>query len=82
MAQIIKITEAAVARIFEVCLADKCPALLTEEHIEEYHRSWTWSLGTEMTEEDMIFEVKLLAASERERLAPPPISTRQVSIAI
>lgn len=83
MAAIVKITETARGKTFEVCLEDECMKEPDEEHIREYHRTWTWSLqDNSMTEEDMIREVKLLAAGEKARLSPSQPATRAVNITV
>jgi len=80
MAKIVTITETATEKTFEVCLADKCST--DEAHLLFEHRSWSWSLPSEvMTEADMIAEVKLLAAAEKARLSPQS-TTRSVSIKV
>ena len=78
--KIVSITETGTEKTFEVCLVDKCSK--DEAHKAEHHRTWTWAQTDDMTEEDMIREVKLLAAAERARLAPPQPNVRTVSIRI
>ena len=77
--KIIEITEQGNDKTFKVCLADKCKA--GEEHAAEHHRSWTWG-KCDMTEEQMIAEVKLLAKDEKQRLDTPPATVRPVSIKV
>ena len=80
MAKIIEITDQGNDKTFTVCLADTC-SLSDQAHAAEHHRSWTWG-KCDMTEEQMIAEVKLLAADEKARLDTPPATVRPVSIKV
>ena len=80
MAKIIEITDQGNDKTFTVCLADKCSPS-DQAHAASYHRTYTWSTADNpMTEEDMIREVKHLAAAEKARLDMPLATVRPVSI--
>jgi len=78
MAKIIEIQDTPTTRTIVACLAANCAD--DAQHVEEYHRSWTWGLDTSMTEADMIREVKLLIKSAIGPKSSPTI--RKVSIKV
>jgi len=93
MAKIVKIIEDDRTRTFEVCL-DKACKQTDEEHIATRHRVFTWGADLkfdeatqkfyydfEMSLEDMLREVKLLAQHELQQ-EKRKVKTKRVNIRI
>lgn len=78
MAKIIEIQDTPTSKTIVACLAEKC--VKGDQHIEDYHRSWTWDDLVNMSEADMIREVKLLIKSALKPQPTPKIKTVSIKV--